>query len=176
MFKSMPAVIAKIFALGHSGAILAPEQHMKVERLIVGAAILLSMACVRYFSGGQVGLSYFRSGEKTVVSSATHPVPLVWAAAGICFFWILMRKEFREEPTACASLARRFLAFLVDLYLVVLVSGSVLVLIPLSVEARRTGHFEWSFDREYVVPTDAYVLLPLSLIGVLVLFFIMRIP
>ncbi len=143
---------------------------MKLCRLSIGAAIALSVACIGYFSGGEVGFSYFKDGEKIVVSAATHPVLLVWTAAGISFFVVLMSWDIHAEGAGYAGLTRRLFAFLIDLYLVVLVSGSTLAFIPLWLEAKRTGHFEWGFKRSYLVPTDSYAVLPLSLIAVSVAF------
>ena len=143
---------------------------MKLCRLSVGVAIALSIACIAYFSGGEVGFSYVKDGGKIVVSAATHPVLLVWAAAGISFFVVLMGWDIHAECAGYVGLTRRLFAFLIDLYLVVLVSGSIFAFIPLWLEARRTGHFEWGFKRPYLVLTDSYVVLPLSLIAVLVAF------
>jgi hypothetical protein len=143
---------------------------MKIYRVGIGVAIVLSVACMSYFSGGEVGFSYVQSGEKTVVSAATHPVLLVWAAASICLFWVLMRKEIHAERAGYVGLTRRLFSTLIDIYLVVLVGGSSMAFIPLWIEAKRTGHFEWAFARDYSVPTDTYTFFPLSLIAVLLLF------
>jgi hypothetical protein len=75
-----------------------------------------------------------------------------------------------------AGLIRRFFAFLIDIYLVALVGGGTLALIPLWVEARRTGHFEWKFQRGYSVASDTYLFFPLSLIGALLFFLYFAYP
>ena len=149
---------------------------MKIDRRAVAIALVLGVGCVHFFGGNEVGFLYSHQGEKTRVSSSTHPLLLVWAVMGILFYWFLMRRELRAETGDAAGLLRRFFAFLIDLYFVTLISGGILALVPLLVEARRTGHFAWTFGRGYSVASDDYLFFPLSLIGVIIFFFYFAYP
>jgi RDD family len=149
---------------------------MKIDRRAVAIALVLGVGCVHFFGGNEVGFLYSHQGEKTRVSSSTHPLLLVWAVMGILFYWFLMRRELRAETGDAAGLLRRFFAFLIDLYFVTLISGGILALVPLLVEARRTGHFTWTFERGYSVASDDYLFFPLSLIGVIIFFLYFAYP
>src|SRR5579862_7454604 len=151
-------------------AIILPETFMRIGRLIIGLAIVGSFVCMTYLNGGRVGFSYMHSGDKTMVSVATHPVLLAWAAAAISCYWILMRTETHSDRTGHVGLTRRFIAYILDCYLVVFACSSILSLIPLYLEAKRTGHFAWSFERDYAVRTDYYTTFLLSLAALFGLF------
>lgn len=135
---------------------------MRVGRLIIGLAIVSSFVCLTYLGRGRVGFSYVHNGDKTVVSAATHPVLLVWAVAAISCHWTLMRRGTHSERLGHVGLTRRFIAYIIDFYLVVFVCSSILTLIPLYLEAKRTGHFAWGFERDYAVRNDYYTALFLS--------------
>lgn len=149
---------------------------MNIDHRAVAVGIVLSAVSVHYFGGNEVGFSYATHDEKTLVSSSTHPFILAWGAAGILLYLLLMTRVVSAEPVGSVGLIRRFAAFLIDIYVAVLALGSIFALIPLWVEAMRTGHFEWRFERTYSVPSDSYVFPPLSVIGVLIFFFYFAYP
>jgi hypothetical protein len=142
---------------------------MKTYRWTIAIGLVLSFATLRFLSGGEVGFSMVQSGGKTVVSSSTHPIFMFWAVSILVVAWLLLRSEFQVIVVGSAGLVRRFLCFLIDFYALVIAEGSFLALIPLAVEAKRTGHFAWSFGRDYSVPSDLYILTPLALAGFLLL-------
>lgn len=143
---------------------------MKIFRLGIGAVLVFAVVCTGYFSHGQVGFSFVRSGQKVSVSASTHPVLIVLAAATIFLFLLLRAREISAERAGYVGLARRFLAFALDLYAFTFLGGSILAIVPLWFEARRTGHFVWFFERDFSVPSDAYLFLPLALVSVLAMF------
>jgi len=114
---------------------------------------------------GEVGFSMMLAGGKTVVSSGTHPVWLFLGAFAIAGIWFLFTRHFQVDEIGSAGLARRFLSFVIDLDVVIIAQGSFLALVPLNLEARRTGHFAWSFARDYTLTADAYIFTPLALVG-----------
>ena len=119
------------------------------------------------FSGGQVGFSSVQSSGNTVVSDSTHPALMLWGLAAVVAAYLLLKVQIRIRIIGSAGIVRRFLCFFVDLYALVIAESSFLSIIPLVVEAKRTGHFAWSFARNYSVASDQYVLIPLAFIGVL---------
>lgn len=137
-------------------------------RQIILAGLVLSVLCIGVFSGGQIGFSIQQSGGQTLVSSSSHPIMMLWAICAIVFVLVLFKWKLTTSDIETSGLWRRFGSFLIDLYVSVLVGGSFLALIPLGFEAKRTGHFSWSFARDYSVLADPYVFKPLAYFSTLV--------
>jgi len=146
---------------------------VKIKRRIAGLGLALSLICVYFFGGGEIGFSVEQHDQKTVVAAGTHPILLVWAALGIWFFYALLHWDSNAESIGVPSLARRFLSFMIDFYFSVIILGSIEALVPLFFEARRTGRFVWHFTREYSVRSDGTygTLLVFLGMGLLVFYF-----
>ena len=77
------------------------------------------------------------------------------------------------EVVGIPSWKRRFAAFLIDFYVVMMTMTPFVALIPLAAEALRTGQFAWAFERKYTVDSDFYIAIPLVLVmmGLLAVYF-----
>jgi uncharacterized RDD family membrane protein YckC len=144
---------------------------MSITHRVVGVVLFLTLIGCFYVSRNQdqIGFGSHESGDKVEVSAGSHPAAIVWAVLVICLYVVLLKKDVRAKPVGPASMVRRFLSLLIDFFIVVIATSSVVALIPLEVEARRVGHFEWSFARNYMVSTDS-VITPLALLGLIELF------
>jgi RDD family len=123
-------------------------------RLISVILVGLSFVVMHSFGVGQVGDSMQWKNGNTSISAGSHPAVLVWAAATITLFILLMLRKPSTLVVGIPSFKRRVLAFLIDFWLSLIVVSSVGALIPLSLEAMRTGHFAWQFQRNYSANTD----------------------
>ena len=96
----------------------------------------------------------YNQGE---VSVRSHPALLVLAAFIICLYSVLLKQHVSIVFVGKAGLTRRFFACFLDFFAVVAVTLCISLIIPLTLEACRVGHFSWSFRRDYGIPTDPYV-------------------
>src|ERR1700679_3189360 len=112
----------------------------------IAAAFLLSLVGWHFLPINPIGFSYHSSSDGVDVSAGTHPALLVWAAFVLCFFVFLLKRRITTNLVGNAGLIRRVLAYMIDFLIVVVTTSCVIAIIPLSVEAHRVGHFEWSFQ------------------------------
>jgi hypothetical protein len=130
---------------------------MIIPHRALGVSLLLSLAAFLYLLNGQIGFSYYQSGENVHVNASSHTILLIWAVLVGCVYVALLKQRARTDLTGNARIARRFAAYLIDFITVVVAIGSTGAIIPLLAEARRVGHFAWSFQRDYTVPTDGNI-------------------
>jgi uncharacterized RDD family membrane protein YckC len=119
----------------------------------------LSFVIIRSFNVGQVGDSMEWKNGDTSISAGSHPAMLLWTALAIALFSLLMVKEPNAVTEGIPTRKRRVFAFAIDFWFSLLTISSVGALIPLWLEAVRTGHFMWHFQRDYSVNTDSLSLL-----------------
>jgi uncharacterized RDD family membrane protein YckC len=132
----------------------------------------LNFVIIHFFNVGQVGDSMEWKDGDTSISAGSHPVMLLWAAIAIALFILLMVKEPKAMAAGIPTRKRRVLAFVIDFCFSLFTISSVDALIPLWLEAVRTGHFMWHFQRNYSVNTDSISLLSsLLFLGLMVLYF-----
>ena len=125
-----------------------------LHRVVVLGLLLTLIACF-YLPGNQIGFSYHQHNDEIEVSAGSHPAVIAWAMLVACFYILLQKKSARAPAVAPASMTRRALSFLIDFFILVMAVSSVTAIIPLAIEAHRVGHFEWSFARNFEVPTDS---------------------
>ena len=108
----------------------------------------------------------------TSISAGSHPGVLLWAVTAIALFAVVMVRKPSKVTEGVPTVKRRILAFLIDFWFSLIVVSSVGALIPLWLEAMRTGHFVWQFHRNYSTPTDTVaVLASLIFMVLMVLYF-----
>jgi hypothetical protein len=122
---------------------------LKLLRLAVG----LFLAA---FSTGQVGYSAEWKDGKSFVSAGSDPATLALATVALLIFVLVIRTKAEGNITGVPTLGRRFVTFLIDFWFGVWIVSSFAAIIPLWIEAARTGHFSWHFQRNYAVGTDEY--------------------
>ena len=140
----------------------------KILRLVSLILVGLSFVVMHFLHVGQVGSAMHWSDEKTSISAGSHPYVLFWTAAAITLFVLLMVRKPGPVTEGVPSFKRRVLAFVIDFWFGLLALSSVGALIPLSLEAERTGHFEWHFQRNFSVNSDG-----LSALSTLFIMFLM---
>jgi len=142
---------------------------MSIAHRTLSVVLLLTLIGCFYLSSNQIGFSSYEGSDKVEVSAGSHPAVIVWAVLVICLYFALLYRNLHTELVGPAKMWRRTLSFLIDFLVVVLATSSITALIPLEVEARRVGHFEWSFARDYMVSSDS-ALWPLAFLALIEFF------
>lgn len=127
----------------------------KVLRLASLVLLGLNYVIGRYFAVPEVGETLQWTNGKADISAGSHPAELIWTVAAIALFAFLMVRRPSPTTKGIPSPIRRILAFLIDFQFSLFAITSVEALIPLWLEAERTGHFAWHFQRNYSVNTDS---------------------
>jgi len=144
----------------------------------VGFVVLVSVSFIllRVYSIARVGGTSHWEGRKSFTTEGSHPALLVWSFVAIVFFVALMTARGTEVVVGFPSFGKRAVAFCLDFWFSVLTISSIGSLVPLWIEARRAGHFSWYFERNYIVPTDATVGIPLVFADMALIFLYFAFP
>lgn len=151
--------------------------YLTVTRILRIAAIALvglSTASMYIFHIHQVGFSQNTANGRSEVSAGSHPIMLVWFGFSVALYVALMFVNDTAVVLGIASMKRRFVAFLLDFWFSLLGLSAIGALIPLCLEAMRTGRFSWTFERNYTENTDVIFGFPLVLVtmGLMFLYFV----
>lgn len=132
--------------------------------LVFGAFFLTST-----MSGGSV--SSVCSNADCLVSASSSPFSVALAVGLLLFLVFYPQLENTADNTRVVGVWRRFGAFFLD-FTLVLMSVTPLAALPfLWAEAGHTGIFQWSFEREFLRPTDSVYILPSVFAAFLALFY-----
>lgn len=155
-----------------NGASRLLSSTTKMLRLIALILVGLSFVIIHIFDIRQVGdFMRWKNGD-TSVSAGSHPAVLIWAAAAIALFVLLMVRKPGAVTEGVPTRKRRILAFLIDFWFSLSIVSGVGAMFPLWLEARRTGHFAWYFQRNYSADTDGLAALSsLVTMALMVLYF-----
>jgi uncharacterized RDD family membrane protein YckC len=151
-----------------NSTILLPIVGMAVLAFQIGGAYL--------FAGAAEGGAWERNNGITTVSAASSPVALTWSVLGLSLFTLLMTTRQSAALAGVPAWWRRVVAFLIDFHFSAITLAGLSAIVPLAVEARRTGQFAWSYQRHYSAATDLAVDIPLVLLFMAALFLYFVIP
>jgi hypothetical protein len=124
-----------------------------ILRLALLVWVGLSFVAIHFYNVGQVGNSMEWKNGEVSISAGSHPAMLLWGAVAIALFILLMVKEPNAVVEGVPTRTRRIFAFVIDFWFSFLTLSAIGALLPLALEAVRTGHFEWHFHRNYSVNT-----------------------
>ena len=139
-------------------------------RIFATGVVVFQIAGIYIFPGAGVGGRYEWKGGAATVSAVSSPMALIWAGLGALLFLTLMMGKLSATAVGVPSWSRRVTAFLIDFHFGVATLAGAFAMVDLLVEAARTGHFAWYFERHYSVATDLFAI-PLTLLFMAVLFF-----
>jgi len=148
---------------------LKPGIRLNLLRAIAGLWIFLNFALDYVFRVGEVGYTAQSKNGQTHISAGSHPATLAWCAVAIALFLVVIMIKPGETPDGVPSLGRRFLAFIIDFLSSLTIVATFGGLLVLWIEATRTGHFSWHFARDYSVPSDEILALPLVLLSMVLM-------
>jgi hypothetical protein len=101
---------------------------------------------------------------------------LIWSALVIGLYVALMAAPSSPLLEPLPGLFRRFIAVFFDLFLAVMMLAPVLGLMPLFTEWKRTGKFQWNFERTIPVASDKVILFVVIFLTFIGLVFYFAIP
>lgn len=154
----------------NSNQMLRPVAKINLLRALAGFWVSISLFIVHLSSSDTIGHTLHSENGTRYVSAGSHPGLVAWATVSIALFVYLMKVDVEEFPAGVPSGWTRFFAFLIDLWFSFMVLASIGGIVPLLMETQRTGHFSWHFERNYAVPSDEIIQLPLTLITMALMF------
>lgn len=153
---------------GHAWRVLS---RSKILRIFSAILVGLSFGRFQFMDGGQIGDSMEWKNGNASISAGSDPIALLWAAIALALFAFLMLRISGPIAEGVPTSKRRVLAFLIDFWFSLSLTSSIGALIPLFLEAKRTGHFAWQFRRNYATPTDPLAALASLLFMILMVFY-----
>ncbi|MHB8504089.1 MAG: RDD family protein [Candidatus Acidiferrales bacterium] len=131
----------------------------------MATAVVSSFVWFFRFQRAWLGYSMFgRDGVQHVVVG-TSLWAIIASVLGIGLFFLLQTTELQVGEIKTAPMWRRYAARFIDLWFFVFVFANTTAIVPLLIEAARTGSFRWYFERDYSTSSD-WLLSFLILIGI----------
>jgi RDD family protein len=136
--------------------------------VLVGTFILGSVSEPATF-----GISLQWTNDDYRFAGGTHPVALTLAVIVATLYLLLMFAPPAALGQPLHGVFRRFLTFWLDLALAMVLITPVIGILPALTEWRRTGSFQWNFERMSHAPGDGWLALAVAgfVIWGLVLYF-----
>jgi len=109
-----------------------------------------------------------RNGVQHVVVG-TSLWAIIASALGIGLFSLLLTTELQVGEIKTAPMWRRYAAFFIDIWFFVFVFANTTAIVPLLIEAARTGSFRWHFERDFSTSSDwmlSFLISFLILVGI----------
>jgi uncharacterized RDD family membrane protein YckC len=144
-----------------------------IRRLL--AAFLVLMLAVLIFAKQPkvIGLSAQSIDGGYRFSGGTHPLALAFAALMMTAYLLLINAKQPETGNPVSGIFLRFVAFWLDFFIALAIIAPVLGVIPTVAEWRRTGVFQWTFERTVSARGDALQasLLGSAMVGALLVYY-----
>lgn len=102
----------------------------------------------------ELGASIEISDDKYRFAGGTDPWALVSAALVISLYVLFLRSDPGEQGEPLPGVLRRFAAFWLDFAFGMMAIVPILGILPTMTEWKRTGIFEWNFERTTPAPGD----------------------
>jgi uncharacterized RDD family membrane protein YckC len=131
-------------------------KHFRWPFIGVLAAFVVAINVAEFTTLGLSAEWSSRSGYR--LSGGTQPWALAFAVVVNGLYLLLMFTEPVTPGQPLPGVFRRFIAFWLDFVLAMAAVGPILGLLPTFTEWRRTGIFQWSFERTTSVPGDDLLL------------------
>jgi uncharacterized RDD family membrane protein YckC len=119
-----------------------------VPRSLVGTALASSFVWFYWFQKNPVGFISETINGVTHVVAGSSPAVVSLSILGLFLFIFVMTREVQVETFQASSLKRRFAAFALDCWYLLLTVVGVSSLIHLLLEAHRNGTFRWRYEVE----------------------------
>lgn len=105
-----------------------------------------------------LGMSMQRSNGSYAFTAGTHPASLALSLIISGLYFLLMYASSPNAGKPLSGVFRRFVAFLLDFYLAMMAISPVVGLLPIITEWKRSGSFQWNFERTTPAPADTWLL------------------
>jgi uncharacterized RDD family membrane protein YckC len=121
--------------------------------LFLGALAVILVVCV-VAEPISLGVSEEWSNGGYRFAGGTHPWALAFAALVTSLYLLLLYAVPAEIERPLPGVFRRFVAFWLDFIFAMTAVTPILGILPTLTEWRRTGAFEWAFERRSYAPGD----------------------
>jgi uncharacterized RDD family membrane protein YckC len=105
------------------------------------------------------GISEQWTNDTYRLAAGTHPVALIFAILIVALYLLLMFAPPATLGTPFPGVFRRFVAFWLDFILAMMAIAPIMGILPTLTEWRRTGNFQWTFERTTRAPSDGWLTL-----------------
>lgn len=139
----------------------------KVDLLIL---IIVSFILSAVFAGGSMGASSYCGSSACSVSASSSLISILISfvlLVAVCRYSQISSDEVTSTPV---RLRRRLAAFIIDFFVILIITIPLSALVFLMVESIYADLFQWSFSRKFARPTDTPVLVTI-IFGVYFLMF-----
>jgi len=104
-----------------------------------------------------IGASQEWINGKYRFAGGTHPVALGFALIIAVLYVLLMFAPPAHLGAPLPGVFRRFVAFFFDFILAMVLIGAIVGFLPALAEWKRTGTFQWHFERTLYAPSDGWL-------------------
>jgi uncharacterized RDD family membrane protein YckC len=123
-----------------------------------------------------LGLATHWDDEHYRYSGGTRPEALVLACLILALYIALVKAKWEKPYAALPGTVRRFFAFGIDFLLVMMSISPIVGILPVIVEWKRTGVFEWTIERNVPMPGDTLQTIAGLLVSVAALLMYYSVP
>jgi len=92
----------------------------------------------------------------TSVSAGTNPTAIITSVALLAIYCLILSNRVEIRGSRIAPIWRRVAALVLDLWVLIFSMGAISGCCVVLLEAHRTGHFRWYFERDYAIATDGF--------------------
>jgi hypothetical protein len=117
------------------------------------------------------GIGMQWTNDSYELGGGSHPVALAFALTISALYLLLMFSPPPNLAEPLPGLRRRFVTFWIDFILAMMVAAPIVGLLPALTEWRRTGNFQWQFERTVRAPGDEWLLAVVGILTIAVLLF-----
>jgi hypothetical protein len=123
------------------------SRRERVLRSLTTVCLLSSFVWFYWLQGNPIGFSPQTKNGLTHDVARSSPVVVALSVMGILLFIFLMTRTVRIETLQASSHRRRFLAFFLDCWFLMLTVIGASSLFHVLLDAQRSGTFRWSYER-----------------------------
>jgi len=126
----------------------------KELRWLFGAVLAVAIFIGNISEPATYGISQQWTNEDYSFAGGTHPVALMLALLIAVLYLLLMFAPPTSLGEPLPSVFRRFVSFWLDFILAMTLIAPVMGILPAITEWKRTGSFQWHFERTLHAPGD----------------------
>lgn len=123
-----------------------------------------------------IGISQQWTNDNYSFAGGTDPVALTLSLITAVLYLLLMVAPPPHLRGPLPSVFRRFVAFWLDFLLAMTLIGPIVGILPALTEWKRTGTFQWYFERTFHAPGDGWVVAAAFVVALPCLVFFFALP
>jgi uncharacterized RDD family membrane protein YckC len=147
-----------------------------IRWLLVGLLVFWLILNLTFSNPRTLGVSAEWTDTQYRFAGGTGPADLCFAVLLIGMYVLLINTKPEQTEKPVRGILRRFVAFWLDFMVAVIAVGPLLGIVPTMIEWRRTGEFQWTFERASYARGDSLQLWLLTAAMVVALVFYHAIP